>query len=135
MARNQSRKVTPLYDSPVPNSPIRDIAITERDAQLLVDLRRAPAMAIPRSSVSRYATAWAESLEGALSAYQSWAILCRSLLAEVPAGSDACNCGKREKFTISLEEFLDNSTLGNKAGKRKPCSRRPQSSVVIELVP
>ena len=64
-------------DSPVPNSPIRDIVITERDAQLLVDLRRASAIAIPRSIVSQYATVWAESLARALNGHQSWAILCR----------------------------------------------------------
>ena len=49
-------------------------------------------MAIPRCIVSRCATAWAESLEGATSGHQSWAVLCRYrcrlLLAEVPKGSD-----------------------------------------------
>ena len=50
-------------------------AITERDAQLLIDLRRASAVAILRSIVSRYATAPAESLEGALYGHQSCAIL------------------------------------------------------------
>ena len=35
-----------LDDSPRPSSPIRDIAITENDAQLLADLRRASSMAI-----------------------------------------------------------------------------------------
>ena len=81
-----------LDDSPLPNCAIRDIVITERDQQLLDDLRSASAMAIPRCIVSRYATAWAESLEGAISGHQSWAVLCRYrcrlLLAEVPRGSD-----------------------------------------------
>ena len=49
-------------------------------------------MAIPRSVVSRCATAWAESPEGALNGHQPWAMLCRYrcrlLLAEVPNGSD-----------------------------------------------
>ena len=49
-------------------------------------------MDIPRSIVSRYATAWAENLEGAFNGHQFWAILCRYrcrlLLAEVPDGSD-----------------------------------------------
>ena len=53
-----------------PSSPIRDIAITERDVQLFIDLRRASA-AIPRSTIFRCATAWAESLEGALTGHQS----------------------------------------------------------------
>ena len=44
-------------DSPLPNSPIRDSVIIVRDAQLLGDLPQAYAMATPRSSVSRCATA------------------------------------------------------------------------------
>ena len=52
----------------------------------------ASAMAIPRSIVSRCATGWAESLEGALKGHQSWDILWRRwlriLLAEVPKGPD-----------------------------------------------
>ena len=52
----------------------------------------ASAMAIPRSIVSRCATGWAESLEGALKGHQSWDILWRHwlriLLAEVPKGPD-----------------------------------------------
>ena len=57
----------PLDDSPLPNCPIRDTVFTERDMQLLTELRRASAVALPRCVVSRYATAWAESLEGARS--------------------------------------------------------------------
>ena len=49
-------------------------------------------MALPRCGVSRYATAWAESLEGAVSDHQFWAPLCRYqcrlLLAEIPKGVD-----------------------------------------------
>ena len=49
-------------------------------------------MALPRCVVSRCATAWAESLEGAMSGHQSWSLLCRHrcrlLLAEVPKGTD-----------------------------------------------
>ena len=137
----------PFDDSPLPNSPIPDFVITERDAQLPGDLYRASAMAILRSIVSWYGMAWAESLEGALNGHQSWAILCRYhcrlLQAEVPKGSDrnteykkdVYRCEKREKFTVSLEEFWASRTLGNKAGKREPCSRRPKNSVVKELVP
>ena len=56
----------PFDDSTLPNCPIWDVVITERDKQLLVDFRRASAMPIPRCVVSRHATAWAESLEGAI---------------------------------------------------------------------
>ena len=65
----------PLDDSLIPNSPIRDIVITGRDAQLLGELHRASGMAMPRSMVSLYATAWAESLKGTLNGHQSWATL------------------------------------------------------------
>ena len=81
-----------LDDSPLPNCPIRNIVLADRDRQLLSELRRASAMALPRCVVSRYATAWAESLEGAVSGHQSWALLsgfrCRLLLAEIPKGVD-----------------------------------------------
>ena len=98
---------------------------------LLVDLRWASQMAIPRSIVSRYATAWAESLEGALTGHQSWAILCRYrcrlLLVEVPKGSDNdCSSGRRETLTTSSEELEGSSTLDSKAGQRKICSRSTQ---------
>ena len=49
---------------------IWDIVFTERDKHLLAELRRASAMALPRCVVSRYATAWAESLERAMSGHQ-----------------------------------------------------------------
>ena len=59
---------------------------------VLPELRRASAVALPRCIVSRYATAWAESLEGAISGHQTWALLCRYrcrlLLAKVPEGTD-----------------------------------------------
>ena len=58
-------------DSPLPNNPIRDIVLTDHHKQLLADLRRASAMAIPRCVVSRYAIAWADSLKGAVSGHQS----------------------------------------------------------------
>ena len=63
--------------------------VTEQDRRLLADLCRASAMAC---TVSRCGTAWPESLEGAISDHQSWAVLCRHrfllLLAEIPKGSD-----------------------------------------------
>ena len=81
-----------LDDTPLPSCPIRDIVLIERDKQLLAELRRASAMALPRCTVSRYATAWTESLEGAISGHQSWAVLCRYrcrlLLPEVTKDTD-----------------------------------------------
>ena len=67
----------PLDDSPLPNCPILDVVRTDRDKFVLTELRRASAMALPRCVVSRYATVWAESLEGVMSGHQSWALLCR----------------------------------------------------------
>ena len=61
----------PLDDGPLPNCPIRNVVLTDRDKQLLSELRQASAMALPRCVVSRYATAWAESLKGAMSGHQS----------------------------------------------------------------
>ena len=49
-ARNHPRRTIGWH------CPIRDIVVTEPDGQLLADLRRASAMAIPRCIVSRYAT-------------------------------------------------------------------------------
>ena len=72
------------------------------DRQLLADLRRASAMAIPRCIVSRCATAWTEGRERA-SSHQSWAVLCRYrcrlLLAEIPKGSDR-NAGLKRRLQL-----------------------------------
>ena len=76
-ARSQCPQVTLFDDSPLPNCPMGDITLSERDKQVLAELRRASAMALPRCTVSRYAAAWAESLEGAMSGHLSWALLCR----------------------------------------------------------
>ena len=82
----------PLDDSPLPNCPIRDIVLAERDKQLLAELRELPQWLSPRCIVSRYAMARAESLEGAITGHQHWAVLClcrcRLLLAEIPQGVD-----------------------------------------------
>ena len=63
-----------------------------RAIKALVGTRRASAVALPRCVASRYATAWAESLEEAMRGHQSWALLCRCrfrlLLAEIPNGVD-----------------------------------------------
>ena len=139
---------TPHPPTNFPHSPIRDFAITDSNAQLLGDFHRASAMAIPHSIVSRYATVWAESLEGALNGYQSWAILCRYrcrlLLADIPNGLDI-NAEFLEAPTAvgsrisarshSLEEIWVSITLGNNTERSKQHGRRPMSSVVKEPVP
>ena len=78
----------PLDGSSLLNCHFRDVVLTDRDKQLLIELRRASAMALPRCVVSR----WAESLEGVTSGHQSWALLCRFrcrlFLAKIPKGVD-----------------------------------------------
>ena len=79
----------PLDDSPPPNCPIRDTTSTERDKQVLTDLPGA-SMALPRCVIFRYATAWTEYLEGAMSGHRSWALLSRfrcSLFLTSPVGN------------------------------------------------
>ena len=49
--------------------PIWGVVLTDRDKLLLSELRWAWAMALSRCVVSRYATAWAESLEGVMSGH------------------------------------------------------------------
>ena len=78
-ARSQCHQVTSLDDSPLPNCSVRDVVLTERDKQSLAELRRASAMALRRCIVSRNATAWAESLNEAISDHQSWALLCSAV--------------------------------------------------------
>ena len=56
---------------------VRDIALLDSDSALLSDLGCAAAMPIPRCVVSRFATSWAESLEGAMNGHAAWAVLCR----------------------------------------------------------
>ena len=89
--RIQRVYLEPLDDSPLPNCAIWDVVPTDGDKQLLSELRRPTAMALPRCVVSRYATAWAESLVGAMGGHQSCALLCRYrcrlLLAEIPHSS------------------------------------------------
>ena len=142
----------PLDDSPHPNSPVRDIVTAERDTQLLADIRRAAAMAIPRCTLSRYAAAWAESLEGAINGHQSWADLClyrcRLLLAEISQGShrnenlnSGYSYGRQVKFTISLEnsgtaasgtsqEQIENrAALTEEQREKKPVPLQPEDQL------
>ena len=78
----------PLDDSPQPNYPIRDIVLTERDKQLLAELRRAFGDGTP----AMCGLSIRLDLEGAKSGHQSWALLCRYrcrlLLAGIPKGVD-----------------------------------------------
>ena len=117
---------------PLPNCPIWDVVLTDRDKPLLTKLRRASAMAFPRCVVSRYATAWAESLEGAMSSHQSWALLChcrcRLLLAEIPQGVDRNSEPKQwlqfvRKVSVLIGKVLGHQNSGplrRTAGKTQP---------------
>ena len=76
------------------DTPLRELRVgdTFQDRRQPSGRRRASAMALPQCVVSRHATAWAESLEGAVSGHQCWALFCRYrcrlLLAEIPKGVD-----------------------------------------------
>ena len=73
-------------------------------------------MALPRCIVSRYATAWAESIEGAIRGHHSWAVLCRYrcrlLLTKDPKGTDrnaqlklrlrVCEAGELSELTSKI---------------------------------
>ena len=107
-ARSQFPPGEPLGVSPLPNRPIRDIALTKQNKQLLTELRRASVMPLPRCVVSRYATAWAESLEGAMSGHQSWALLCRC----------RCRLFLAERYPQELGAETTASSVGNGANQR-----------------
>ena len=112
---------------PLPNCAIRDVVLTERDKQLLPELRRASAMALPRCVVSRYTTAWADSLKVAMSGHQSWASLCRYccrlLLAEISEGA------------AGLARSWDSRILGRVAEQQGRRSRRQTNSAGSDPVP
>ena len=77
-------------------------------------------MVIPCCVVSRYATAWAETLEEAIGGHQSWAVLyryrCRLLLAEIPKGVDR---NAELKLRLQLWEAGEISELiGGKLGQQ-----------------
>ena len=105
VTRSHCRQEDPLDDSPLPNCPVRGIAFTESDKQVLADLRGASTVSTPRCTVSRY---------------QSWAVLCRYrsrwLLAEVPKGSDR---NAELKHRLQLWEVGDIKELvGRKLGQQ-----------------
>ena len=85
-------------------------------------------MALPRCVVSRYATARAESLEGAISGHQSWALLCRCRcrlrLAEVPRGTDR---NLELKLRLRLWEAGEVSELISKILGKQHRATQPQT--------
>ena len=97
---------------PLPNCPILLI-----EKQLLSELRQASTMAHSRCVVSRYATAWAESLGGAMSGHQSWALLCRYtcllLLAEIPKGVRGCALAARGSISKAMKGLMGGAAQGS----------------------
>ena len=97
--------------------------------------------------VSRYATAWAVSLEGALNVQQSWAILCRyrcrTLKAEVPKRlarkfrrkTTLTTLGRRRNARSHWKKFWVSSTLGNQKGGEpmRPQSEEPRGKRACAL--
>ena len=79
----------------LPKSPIPDIAVTERDVQLLIDFRRFSTMAIPRSIVSHYATTPAERLDGAVTNHQSRVLPSKFLTGLMGHGAKAMTTAVR----------------------------------------
>ena len=74
-----------MDDSPLPNCPSRDTVVTEPP-------RRPPQSLSSGHSALHCLLASGQSLEGAISGHQSWAVLCRYrcrlLLAEIPKGTN-----------------------------------------------
>ena len=147
-ALSQCHRVTPSMIAHSPTAPFGTSSVTERDKQLLADLRRASAMAIHAlHSLSLSPQPGAESLEGAFSGHQSWAVLCRYrcrlLLAEVPKGSDRnadmklwLQLWEAVKTLVSLLEEYWSSNIHNRfAGENKWCSHKLMNSAEDELVP
>ena len=71
---------------------VRRVALSEQSKGTLPSLHSASPLPVPRAVASRFATAWAESLEGGLGGDATWALLCcyrtRLLLSNVPVGTD-----------------------------------------------
>ena len=120
-----------LDDRPLPNCPVRDVLLTERDKQLLAELRRASSITLPRC-ISRYATAWA------LCRYR-----CRLVLAEVPKATDRNSelklrlriCGRRGRSVSSSPRYWDSNTLVRSAVENGRCCRRRMNSAGNEVAP
>ena len=138
--RSGNRSATPQGPSkrtfgrePTCELPFRDVVLTERDKQLLPELRRASVMAFSRCVVSRYARARAKSLEGAMSGHQSFAVLCRFrcrlLLAEIPKGVDRNSELKNRLQLWELEQIsvLIGKVLGQQnSGTLRRTARKTQ---------
>ena len=116
------------------HSPVRDIAVNERDAQLLADLRGASAMALHAALFP------ATPLRGQ-NVQRELALVTRP----IPLSLVACKNSKgvrqkhriktttaahkrREKFTSSSEEFWDSNTQDIKSEKRKLRNRKPKNN-------
>ena len=111
---------------------------SDRDKQLLSRLRRASALALPRCVVSRYATAWAESLEGAVSGHQSWALLSFPLSKGVDRNSELkqrLHLWKSGQITDLISKVLGSRALGRLAERQEGCSHRQTNSAGSEPVP
>ena len=116
----------PVDDSPLPKCPIRDVPLSERDTLLLTELRQAPVVA----------TAWAESLEGAVSSHQFWALLCHYrchlLFAAIPKGVDRNSQLKQRLHLWEVGHITDliSKVLGQQSSgpfRRTPKTVQPQS--------
>ena len=138
---NSSRPVPPGEppdDSPLLNCPIRDVVETESDRQLLASLRRASSMAIPRCMVSCCATAWAESLEGAMSgpgpsSTDIFVSCCLRksprALREMQSKNSGCSFGRQATLTSLSDESQDSNTLDLLAEGIGLRSHKPTNSV------
>ena len=109
---------------------------SERDTQLLIELRRAAAKALSRCVVSGYAAAWAESLEGSMSGHQSWAVLChyryRLLLAEIPKGVDR-NSGLKQRLQLWKTEAAKLWAASQNSKNRAVTDRRKRGKRACAL--
>ena len=138
--------MNPLNDTPLRTAQFETLLtlnVTHDCLATFIEPQRGP---VREAFVSRCATAWAKSLEGAISGH-SPGPSCADVTAdydwhklpsdsvEMPNFQRRYSCGRREKFTISSKEIWVRSSLGSKTGRRKPGGRRPQRSVVKELVP
>ena len=82
---------------------VRRVSLSQLSMEMLPFLQRASALPVSRAVASRFAFAWAESLEAGLGGDATWALLCRYkswlLLSNVSAGSDR-NEEQKKALTI-----------------------------------
>ena len=103
---------------------------TAQSQQLLADLRRASAVAIPRWIVARYASAQAESLEGAVSGHQSCATGINSRRNRQKCGVKAAPTalGNRRNSIrdLTARGFMSKAMKGLVCGAAQGPSRMPK---------